>query len=168
MNNINLYIALCSLLLSILTLYLAHLRGPKISLIVPRNSYTPIGATNVQPEFQHKLTIKILIANTGIRSGILYNVEVSSKEKVVSFLNLMHSPNSLPTVLQPGEGWNSNIDIVLILSDPNKWKEYVLAHQFVKIKIKYEHNSFFGFYTYGKKTINLDITHLKNYYTKNY
>lgn len=159
-------ISIASLILSILSIYLAHIRGPQITLVIPKKLHPITNTRNEKSTFHHVIVVKFLIANTGIRSGILNSIELSSKEKIFSSTYIdPNIINELPKILQPGEGFNLSYDIVLRLDDEIEWMGYLATHKSFEIEIIYSHTTTFNPRKISKQKIILDISHIKSIYS---
>ena len=159
-------VSIISLALSIISIYLAHIRGPKISLVIPKKPYPITNTRDDKSTFHHVITVTFLIANTGIRSGILNQLDISSKDRIFSSASI--NPliiKELPKILQPGEGLNLTYDIVFKLNSEIEWREYLAKRKNFEIEVIYSHTTTFNPRKTSKQKIIFDIDYIKNIYT---
>jgi hypothetical protein len=148
----SLRIAFGSLLLSVITLYLAHLRGPNINIAVPDHIYPIHGLITQTMRNPPKADIaghyvivsNLLIANTGISSGILYSFRIDPDDKAVFYYELDPNPDrELPITIPPGEGWQTRLS-VQISSGQKSWLEFVEGKKTINMKVEYLVSASFG------------------------
>ena len=156
--------ALLSLFISVLTLYLAHLRGPVISLVIPGEPY-PIAKTRDEPNFHHKVTINVLIANTGNRPGFLYHLNISSADKIYSSTHFDPPVSeTLPTTLVSGAWYKVRCTMVFRLSSEEEWREFLTMHEMTRIFVMYSCSTTFRSRVTKKRLIEIDLAHIARFY----
>ena len=105
-------LALISLVVSIVTLYVAHLRGAAIALARQSPSYHIHGVIRDVGPGIAKVVTKLLLANTGNRAGILFSVEANASDPIIVNVRLDPDPaTALPKVLASGEAFSATLDI---------------------------------------------------------
>jgi len=114
-------IALVSLVVSVVTLYVAHLRGPNINLAMPgKKTYPCQGLRHgslhtAADESQARgdiLDANLLVANAGNRAGILFSFRLDPRDSRVTDYICAPLPEwELPRVLPPGEGWRTRVSV---------------------------------------------------------
>lgn len=156
-------LALLSLVISVTTLYLAHLRGPNISLAAPGKIYPCHGLTTtaLQPiskEDQHGhfvLVSRLLIANTGLRPGILFGFRLDPADNAIVTYELDPRPEvMLPMILPPGEGWQT-LGSIQITSKSQPWKNYLESKKTITMQAVYCVST--TFWHKKEKTVELNI-----------
>jgi hypothetical protein len=141
----SLMIAIISLVLSVLTLYFAHLRGPNISVAIPNDVYSLHGlhTQTLRPVPKRNngghyvILSNLLVANTGISSGVLYSFRVDPNDSAVFHYELHpHPDRELPTTIPPGESWKTTLSIQ-ISSGQKSWMEFAESKQTINMKVSY-------------------------------
>jgi len=162
-------LALLSLVISITTLYLAHLRGPNISLATPGKEVYPchgLTTTTLQPinkEEQHGhfvLESRLLVANTGLRPGILFGFRLDPADNAVVTYELDPRPETmLPMILPPGEGWQT-LASIQITSKSEPWKNYLESKKTVSMQAVYWVSTTFRHKKKETTKLNIDLAPL--------
>jgi hypothetical protein len=141
----SLMIAVISLVLTVLTLYFAHLRGPSISVAIPNDVY-PLHGLHTQtlrpvPKKSsgghYVILSNLRVANTGISSGVLYSFRVDPNDSAVFHYELHpHPDRELPTTIPPGESWKTTLS-VQISSGQRSGVEFAESKQTINMKVSY-------------------------------
>lgn len=128
--------------MSVSTLYVAHLRGPKIEFIIPANPYPIRGHSGDDSGIS--TFIEPLLVNTGNRPGILYGIQLTPDKNLPLTVEYINIPDmSLPRLLLPGDEWRGKIYINLFYqSGPEKLK-YLKSHPTVRLTLAYDHSATF-------------------------
>ncbi|MCZ7553353.1 MAG: hypothetical protein M5U05_12340 [Anaerolineales bacterium] len=150
-----------SFMVSLFTLYLAHLRGPNIKFVIPTSQYHVEGVSGEGG--QHNLHIKLLIANLGIRAGVLYEVDFSSRDHAFHSVELeIRQGGPLPKVLSPGDGWHGGAIVIFMLNSIDEWHDYINQQDKATITIKYAHSSTFRSRVVSQNNINIDLSYIRD------
>ncbi len=153
----SLFFAGISVIVSFITLYLAHIRGPKFVFVIPNSPYPVTGYHSDQ----NTLEFELLIVNTGIRSGILYEIRILPDKIFVQPQSSSTEFGSnqekwLPKVLTPGQEWKGKAQVTLGLNSIESQK-YLASNDTVKLTISYSHDTTFGRLSTNRRSINLDV-----------
>jgi len=153
---ISLILAVISICVSIITLYIAHIRGPQIKLNYEGKTAKIIESRR-SPDLI-TLTIRLIISNIGTRTGILYNFSLIPKHKSNPRIEISPPTDTeLPKPIQPGEYYEPKI-IIEFPKEPLR-KSIETNHTLV-IEAKYSSSGSFQKYVNNSDTIEVD---LKNY-----
>ena len=145
-------LALASLVVSFLTLYLAHLRGPDINLAVPGKLYYCHGlkSGSIKPDISGNhwshfvLESNLLIANTGLRPGVVFSFRVDPADSVIVDYGLDPEPETIyPVALLPGESLAMKLS-VQIRPKPETWPVYLARERSVQLRAVYLVSTSFG------------------------
>lgn len=79
-------ISAIAIIISLITLYVAHLRGPNIQFADPREWIKPSYYSFGPGENEGSIDINLLILNAGIRSGILFDINIPNTSIIYHFL----------------------------------------------------------------------------------
>ncbi len=109
-NIISILLALLSIIISIVTLYVAHIRGPQTKLIMSGKYINTLILRRNSDSIS--IETRLVIANVGIRSGILYDFSLLPEHENNPRITINPPTDSeLPRPIQPGESYNPKITI---------------------------------------------------------
>jgi hypothetical protein len=107
---ISIFLAIISIIISIVTLYVAHIRGPQTKLIMNGKYVNTILLRRNSDSIC--IETHLVISNVGIRSGILYNFSLLPEHENNPRITIdPPTGTQLPRPIQPGESYNPKITI---------------------------------------------------------
>jgi hypothetical protein len=120
--------AAIALVVSIITLYLAHLRGPSIKLARPGGLFDLKGIEWLDGHSTVGLDVRLLVANVGNRPGVLFWVKVAVHDQAIrEHPTTPRSEDELPRLLLAGEGWTTDVRLVVHPRD-GSWNAFFQEH----------------------------------------
>lgn len=149
-----------ALIISVVTLYVAHLRGPKIKLAKAERPHKCSGVVHapnpqeydpdrlqdvygdpIQDPEAARLDTNIIVANQGNRSGILFDFIVhpgnETARDVIRYIKLTPAPDEeLPISLRPGEGWKTTLSMY-VKSKSTTLEDFVGEKQILLVQAEY-------------------------------
>jgi hypothetical protein len=159
-------LALISLVLSVLTFYVAHVRGPVVELAEHISPYPYHHMIWDGSSDRYTLVSKVVFASTGNRPGILYSVGVDSKDQYIVAVRSDPNPaESLPIALPPGEDWRATVD-TYVAAPSGDWNRFLGDSQTVSIMVKYRVSAAFGRKIDKARILRFDTTEIKKHIRK--
>jgi hypothetical protein len=168
---VNWILPIVALVISFISLYFAHLRGPDIYLVMHGKKYPTIKVkdhyytrekSNESDGFFEILS-RFLVVNTGLRPGILLDFRFVSLEQFIDRIEFDPRPESiLPIPISPGEGIQIETSIFIkmeteFLSDTPSKKNTL------KLRANYLVSASLGRKIRKNKTIFIDLTRLYDF-----
>jgi len=158
-------VPISALLISVITLYLAYLRGPNIYLAIPKKKYPcfkVIPNYLIDHSYFYGLKTRLLIVNLGLRPGILFDFNLHHSDEIGSF-EMEPSPEEfLPISISPGEGIPIVLEIYINM-DANYLQDKTLKKEVVIIQAKYFVSASFGRMLRKKAKVNIDLEPVYTY-----
>ena len=155
-------ISAIAIIISIITLYVAHLRGPNIQLADPGDLYSPVKSYFGNEQNIAILVINLLFVNSGNRSGILYKYDIPKGDLLVNISHVDPIPKKLlPLVITAGEGFPMPPYLRLAKPGDKEWENVLVNREHIEIEVVYKTSTgFLGNRTKMKK-VRIDIHDLK-------
>jgi len=154
-------LAIISLVVSIITLYLAHLRGPNIFIPSKSKSLSPFSIKLNNFDLNHFVEVnascRILFINNGIRPGILYSVEMKPMHLFNCYNIQPDILTALPVCIQPGESFEFIFKFNLTIDINN----IAIVHSNIirdKTELTYYVNSILPWMIKRKMELTIDVT----------
>ena len=155
------FISAAALCISLLALYLTHLRGSNMTLAEPGKLFQISGLEYMRYINGFKIVINLLIVNIGNRPGILFDFHLDPAD--ASIVEFTYSPNPwevMPILLSPGGHWKVKISIV-VKNDDKPWKSFAESKTTLDMIAFYKANSSFGWVKQRRKKVKIDLRSLK-------
>lgn len=156
-------ISAIAIIISFVTLYVAHLRGPNIQLADPGGLY-PLSYSSFGPnENEGSIDINLLFINVGVRSGILFNINLQTANIIYKVVYKPSLNKILPIIIPPGQG--EHFKPILLTAKPSDktWVETLRDHEFIQIELIFKSSTSFPWNRTKKKNLKIDIRNLKEY-----
>jgi hypothetical protein len=156
------FISAVAAIISLVTLYIAHLRGPNIQL-------ADIGEI-ISPVYQYidlnlrtaTILVNILFVNGGNRSGILYDYQITGADFLSQVQYDDPQPETiLPTVISAGNGLRFKPKIKVLLQRGEDWFGNLKNIDFITVEITYKTSTSFPWNRMKKHKIKVGIEGLK-------
>jgi hypothetical protein len=152
-------IALIAVIVSLVTLYIAHLRGPNIRLADPGDLISPERSTYERNENIATLAINLLVINLGNRSGIVHKLEILKGDLFVQAIYKEHV--NYPFVVHAGQGFHILPVITIAKPADLSWKDTFRNRDYVTIEVTYNVNTGIFWNRSKKSVLKIDIKDLK-------
>lgn len=155
--DIALVLSIISVVASVITIYLAHLRGPNVRIAVP-GDYFPLRGLAFDPNTRRAMAdVSVLVANEGIRPGILFSLHLDPvDEEIRSFKPQEGSLENLPTILLAGDGLKTGFSAGIAPTD-GSWEEFLGSKKTVRVKATYRCTASFGRVVNRNTLIQIDL-----------
>jgi hypothetical protein len=155
-------ISTAAIIISLVTLYVTHLRGPNIQLADPGDLYSPAKSYLGNEQNIAFLVINLLFVNSGNRSGILYKYDIPKGDLLVDISHEDPTPKKLlPLVITAGEGITITPYLRLAKPGDKEWENVLVNREHVKIEFVYKTSTGFPWNKTKKKKMEIDIHDLK-------
>lgn len=119
-------ISAAAIIILLVTLYVAHLRGPNIRLADSRDKFIPTEQYIESMGRSAIIDLNLLFMNMGIRSGILFDFDISGSDYLSYHQNEYSQPDVvLPKVIGPGEGLRVLPRVTLRLPPNKSWEDFL-------------------------------------------
>jgi hypothetical protein len=130
-------VSFLALVVSGISLWVAHLRGPNIEIARPGRTWPPKGEEFGLDAENYALEVRILVANTGVKPGVLFGLQLEAMDGSIKGHPLAPPPeDSLPMVLEAGKGWTT-VAKITVGRGAETWKEYTEKRKAIRMKISY-------------------------------
>jgi hypothetical protein len=165
------FVAGLSLFVSLLTLYLAHLRGPNINLAVPGKVYpchkvypgTLLITSRLDEINCFVVVSNLLVANTGLRPGVLFSFQVDQEDSAVVHHEFEPSPDRLlPLTLSPGEGFRTRLSLQTT-SESEQWRDFLKRKRAISVRITYRVSTSLGRNKSKTEELRIDLAPLREH-----
>lgn len=155
-------ISAVAVVISLVTLYIAHLRGPNIQLADPGDLYSPARSYFGSEVNIAYLVINLLFVNSGNRSGILYEYGIPKGDLLVNISHEDPTPKErLPLVITAGEGIPITPYIRLAKPGDKKWDSVLRDREHITIEVVYKTSTGFPWNKTKNRELKIDIHELK-------
>ena len=163
-------LAIASLIISLMTLYLSHLRGARTILAKPgkiyscQNFYVDFAGS---PSVEYTVETKLLFQNIGNQPSILFEFNpISHGNEAICHRLKPHPDSSLPVALLPGEDWSTTLSVD-IKTTSGSLDEHFSGKECVQLQSTYKTNASFGRIRTKREKINIDLKPLRDDIKKN-
>ncbi len=151
-----------SLAISLITLYLAHLRGPDIKLTIQGKIFPCKGFSYNGLDDSFTIDTRFLVANTGNRSGILFDFRLDPANDSVRSYRLDPRPeNELPLPLLAGEGWATSAHIG-VKPRIGSWDNFLPRIDTLQMRAMLVTSASFGRVIHRYVKLNIDLKPMKD------
>ena len=150
-------VAFVSLTISLMTLYLAHLRGPSVSLATSGKVYPCHGFSYDPARNSFTVSSRLLVANTGNRSGVLFSFRLDpANEHVLSYHLDPQPEKALPLPLPPGDGWTTCVRIEF-RPKAGPWEGFLARIDTLQMQAVFSASASFGRVQHKRIKLKIDL-----------
>lgn len=151
-----------AIIISLVTLYIAHLRGPSIKLAESGGLYSPVKSYYGSQENTAVLVINLLFVNSGNRSGILFEYGIPKGDLFVNATHEDPAPKKLlPVVITAGQGFQITPYIQIAKPGDESWENVLSNREFVTFAVNYRVSTGFFWNRDKKRELRVNIHELK-------
>jgi hypothetical protein len=156
-------ISAIAIFVSLVTLYISHLRGPNIKVADPGEwiipAYTSFGPDNNEGSVDFNL----LFVNIGNRSGILFDINIKHTDIIYQIGYKIPLSNILPIIILPGQG--EGFKPILMTAKPSEktWTDTLKGKEYLEIELVYKTSTSFPWNKDRRKNLRIDIRDLKEF-----
>jgi hypothetical protein len=154
-------ISAIAIIVSLITLYVAHLRGPNIQLADPGDTY-PISDFSLGTK-AGRLDLNFLIVNAGIRSGILFSLSIPTSNFIYDFYYKDNFDSKLPMIIPSGQGKNIKIAIAIAKAPDKTWIDILNDYDYLPLEVNYKSSTSFPWNRNNNEKFKIDISNLKEF-----
>lgn len=156
-------ISVIAIIISLVTLYVAHLRGPNIRLADSGDKFIPAEQYIESQGRSAIIDLNLLFMNMGIRSGILFDFDISKSDYLSYHKSEYSEPDVvLPAVIGPGEGLRVLPRVTLQLPSDTSWEDFLRTKKYINVEVIYKPSTSYPWRRSKKHKIEVDIYRIRS------
>lgn len=137
-------ISAAAIIISLVTLYVTHLRGPNIRLADSGDRLIPIEEYIRSEGRSAAIRLNLLFMNMGNRSGILFEYSISGPDYIRYHQYEYEEPETiLPSIIQSGDGIYVTPSITLQLPSELNWEDFLETKKYIEVEVRFKTNKTF-------------------------
>lgn len=150
-----------ALIISLITLYIAHLRGPNIQVADSGGWVVPSYSSFGPDKNEGSIDINLLFVNSGNRSGILYDINITFANIIYQIVYKTPLKRILPIVISPGQGEQFKPTLMTAKPPEKTWVDTLKDQEYLEIELTFKTSTSFPWNKIKKKFLKIDIQGLK-------